>query len=257
MTKQIAILLLLLMLPTTSYGWGKRGHDVIAHIAECHLTKGVLEGVTELLDGRSMVYYANWMDSASRTAKYRDTYTWHYFNMEMRDDCSTAKRERHGDLLTAAEELEARLRDESLTREERGVALRMYIHIIGDMHQPMHIGREEDHGGGDIPVVYFVESTSLHAVWDYHIVEGCHSWSYSEWQQQIDRLNEAEVRAVTAGGYAEWIDATHEVTREIYRRTPAEHRIFYEYVDHFTPIVEQQLLYAGLRLAAKLNMIIN
>ncbi len=249
------LFIITLVLPLESFGWGKRGHDIIAYIAECHLTTEAQTRVAELLDGRSMVYFANWMDSASRTPKYKHTYTWHYFNMELRDNIATAKRERKGDLLSAAELLEQQLRDTSLPTEERTTALKMYIHIIGDMHQPMHLGRDEDQGGGDLPVVYFTESTSLHAMWDYHIIEGSHNWSYSEWQQQIDRLNSNDEQTVVAGDYTKWLNETHTVTREIYRRTPAETRVFYEYVDHFAPTVEKQLLHAGLRLAKMLNSI--
>lgn len=248
-------MMILISLPLQGFGWGKRGHDVICHIAERHLTPQALERVTQLLDGRSMVYYGNWMDGASRTDEYRHTYTWHYFNMELREDVQSAKRDPSGDVLSALEQIERGLSGGELSREQQAVALKMYIHLMGDLHQPMHLGRSGDSGGGDTPIVYFVESTSLHAVWDYHIVEGCHAWSYTEWGEQIDRLSESQIAQVQQGSLAEWIDATHEITREIYRSTPRGHRIFYEYLDHFTPIVEQQLLYAGLRLSSQLNSI--
>lgn len=246
------LLSLLFLAPSSIMAWGKKGHDVICYIAENHLTDSALARVTEVLDGRSMVYYSNWMDSASHTSEYADTREWHYFNVDRRESIATQKRSKNGDLLSAVEGLVAELTVGDLSDEQENIALKMLIHLVGDMHQPMHLGRESDEGGNTIPVVYFVESASLHAIWDYHLVEGVHSWSYTEWQQQIDRglVDEA---MVTSGSYGEWLDATHQITKEIYRDTPAETRIFYEYSDKYSPIVEQQLLYAGLRLAHILN----
>lgn len=252
MRSLILLFLALLCVPQSTMAWGKKGHDVICYIAERHLTPNVLARVTELLDGRSMVYYANWMDSASHTREYAETKEWHYFNVDRRESIATQKRSKKGDLLTAVEGLVVALKDGKLSREQEVEALKMLIHLVGDMHQPMHLGHEDDEGGNNIPVVYFVESTSLHALWDYHLIEGVHVWSYTEWQEQIDRgLVDAEV--VVSGSYQEWLEATHQITKEIYRDTPAETRVFYEYSDKYAPIVEQQLLYAGLRLAHILN----
>ncbi len=249
----IILLLLLLIIPTHSFAWGKKGHDVICYIAECHLSTEAMQRVTKVLDGRSMVYYGSWMDQASHTKKHAETLPWHYMNMELRESTQTTKRSKDGDLLSALPQIEESLRSGELSPEEEAIALKMFIHLIGDLHQPLHLGRVADSGGNTIPVVYFVESTNLHALWDYHLVEGCHAWSYTEWQQQIDRLSDEAEQKVVMGDYTTWIEATHDITRQIYRKTPVESRIFYEYVDHFAPIVEQQLLYAGLRLAYLLN----
>ncbi len=248
----VSLLSLLLLAPHPIMAWGKRGHDVICYIAECHLTEGALARVTEVLDGRSMVYYSNWMDSASHTKEYAETKEWHYFNIDRSESIESQKRSKKGDILSAVEGLVAELKVGDLTAEQESVALKMLIHLVGDMHQPMHLGRASDEGGNNIPVVYFVESTSLHSIWDYHLVEGVHTWSYTEWQSQIDRglVDEEEV---VSGSYREWLDATHQITKEIYRDTPAETRIFYEYSDKYAPIIEQQFLYAGLRLAHILN----
>ena len=50
-----------------AFGWGQKGHDVVAYIAECHLSRRAARRVTRALEGRSPVYYANWMDNASHT----------------------------------------------------------------------------------------------------------------------------------------------------------------------------------------------
>ncbi|MFI3303456.1 MAG: S1/P1 nuclease [Rikenellaceae bacterium] len=247
------LLLTLLMAVNNSYGWGKRGHDVVCYIAECNLSPEALENVTDLLDGYSMVYFSSWLDSASNTSEYKHTKTWHYMNMEKRDRVATMERVKEGDVLSASEISIATLRNNKSSREEKSVALKMLIHLIGDMHQPMHIGRLGDQGGNKIPVVYFVDSTTLHSAWDYNIVMGAHEWSYTEWQQQLDRLSDEQEAIVVSGDMADWVEQTQGVAQEIYRDTPAETRIFYDYMVKYTPIVEQQLLYAGVRLAHILN----
>lgn len=250
----LSILLLAVNL-TSAYGWGKKGHDVIAYIAECHLSPEVLARVEKVLDGRTMIYYSSWMDSASNRPEYSYSKTWHYFNLGRRESVLEAKRHKKGDLLSAVTDIETKLRSGTLSAEDEKVALMMMIHLIGDMHQPMHMGESENEGGGTIPVVYFVESTSLHAMWDYHIVEGAHSWSYTEWQIQIDRESEEREREITSGSYVDWLMQTHELAKLVYRKTPAETRVFYEYIDDFRPIIEEQFLKAGLRLAHVLNSI--
>ncbi|MFI3247988.1 MAG: S1/P1 nuclease [Rikenellaceae bacterium] len=251
----ITILYLVALLPQSAWAWSKKGHDVICYIAENHLTDKALSKVTEILEGKSMVYYSSWMDTASHTKEYEHTAQWHYFNI----DKSVAQTERveGGDALSAVAALVAQLGSGTLEGKEQSDALKMLIHIVGDMHQPMHMGRKEDYGGNTIPVVYFTESTNLHTLWDYHIVEGARSWSYSEWQDQIDRASKREIKEITSGSYADWAAQTFEVAKEVYKDTPAETRVYYDYVAKYGPIVEQQFLYAGLRLAHILNEIYN
>ncbi len=253
MQRVIVSILLLLAIPPAAFGWGSKGHDVVCYIAECHLSQRAKAEVSELLEDRSMVYYSSWADGAKYTKEYSYTRPWHYLNMERRESVATAKRSKDGDLLSALEAMEAILRDESADHEAQSFALKIYIHLVGDMHQPMHLGREVDEGGGSIPIIYFTESTSLHSAWDYHLPMGVREWSYMEWQHQMDRLSEAEEATIVAGSYADWMDATHEITNMVYRDTPVETRIFYEYVAKYRPIIEQQLLYGGLRLAWLLN----
>ncbi len=248
----IFLLSILMLAPHSLFAWSKKGHDVICYIAENHLSKRAMAKVTEVLDGRSMVYYSSWMDNASHTPEYDYTSGWHYFNIDKGGSAETQKRSKDGDVLSATKDLVSQLKSGELSAEDESVALKMLIHMVGDMHQPMHLGREDDRGGNNIPVVYFVESTSLHSMWDYHIVMGAHEWSYTEWQNQIDR-GLVDEQAIVSGSYEDWANATHEIANEIYRDTPAETRVSYDYLAKYTPIIEQQFLYAGLRLAHILN----
>ncbi|MDE6046207.1 MAG: S1/P1 Nuclease, partial [Alistipes sp.] len=92
-------------------------------------------------------------------------------------------------------------------------------------------------------------------IFDTAVPEAAHRWSYTEWQQQIDRLSKEEIAAVQAGEPRDWVLETFEICKEIYDYTPEGTKVSYDYVAKYTPIIEQQFLRGGLRLARLLNEI--
>lgn len=248
-------LLLLLTLPALlrAGAWGQKGHDVTAYIAECHLAPAAAARIDRVLDGHSPVYYANWLDNASHTPEYAFTKTWHYRNVDQGETPATAPRNPQGDVLEAVERLTARLKQGGLTPDEEARDLKMLIHLVGDLHCPMHAGRLSDLGGNRRPVLFFARETNLHSVWDNKLPEAAHRWSYTEWQREIDRLPAGEAAAVAAGTPADWFEETHAVCEEIYDSTPEGAKISYDYIARYAPVVERQLLRGGLRLARLLN----
>ena len=239
----------------TALGWGQKGHDVTAYIAECNLTPEAAQEIDRVLDGDSPVYYANWLDSASHTPEYAYTRTWHYANIDEGYTYDTMPKEPAGDVVTAVNDLVAELKSKELSAEKEAEALKMLIHLVGDMHCPMHLGRLSDLGGNRRPVRFFNRETNLHSVWDTNIPEAAHKWSYSEWQQQIDRLTDEEAAQIAAGEPADWVKETHEICKEIYGFTPEGTDISYDYLFKYTPVVERQFLRGGHRLARLLNEI--
>jgi hypothetical protein len=238
----------------TALPWGQKGHDTVAYIAECHLTPEAKAAAEELLDGKSIVYYANWMDNASHTPEYAYTKTWHYKNIDADETFAEAKLNDKGDIVTALNEQILVLGDTTKSKEERALALKMVVHFLGDMHQPMHLGRLSDLGGNRHEVRYFKNPTNLHTVWDSRLVESAHKWSYTEWQQQIDRATpEEEAAILSLTTPAEWAEQTYGICREVYEKTPADMNIEYTYIADWTPVIEQQFLRGGLRLAKVLN----
>ena len=185
--KRLILMGLCLLFARGAFAWGQKGHDVTAHIAERHLTPEAAEKVRKALDGYSPVYIANWLDFASYWPEYAYSKTWHYLNIDEGETLESMPRNPKGDVLTAVTELTEKLKSGHLTPEEETISLKMLIHLVGDMHCPMHLGRLSDLGGNKRPVRFFGRDTSLHSAWDTNIPEAAHKWSYSEWQQQIDR----------------------------------------------------------------------
>lgn len=244
-----------MMSALTAYPWGQKGHDTVAYIAECHLSPEAKAATEELLDGRSIVYYANWLDNASHTPEYSFSKTWHYKNIDEDETFETAKINEKGDIVTALEKQIAVLRDTTLSKEERSLALKMTVHLLGDIHQPMHLGHASDLGGNRWEVRYFKNPTNLHSVWDSKIVESAHKWSCSEWQQQIDRADTAQTAEILSlSTPQEWAKETYMISKEVYEKTPQDFNIEYNYIAEWTPLIEQQFLKGGLRLAEVLNV---
>lgn len=238
-------------------GWGQKGHDVIAYIAEKHLTGRTKRAVSEILEGRSIVYYSSWMDNLRNSPRwdggYDVTKTWHYANVDEGHTYESMRKEQAGDVLTALDRIISGLKSGELCDSLKSDYLKMLVHLIGDMHCPMHAGRLTDRGGNEVRVMWFGTPTDLHSVWDTEMIESARKWSYTEWQRQLDRYGRKQIKAVTSGIVREWFDETVAAAEFIYENTSAGDDLRYRYIYDFNDLLERQLLYAGYRLAAVLN----
>lgn len=249
-SRYFSLSILCLLLPLCAFGWGQKGHDVVAAIAQRHLTPKAAATVDSLLQGKSLVYWANWLDNASHTPEYDYSRTWHYKNIDADETFEKSFVNPKGDILRALREQSALL---NAPDEDNALALKMVTHLMGDLHQPMHFGRYSDRGGNKVPVKFFERDTNLHSVWDSSIPETGHKWSYTEWADQIDRASDSLESILLEGDFDSWGRETYEIAKEIYATTPENTVISYDYIARWTPVIEQQLLKGGLRLAKVLN----
>lgn len=241
----------------SAFGWGQKGHDTVAYIAECNLTPEAKDQIKDLLDNKSIVYYANWLDNASHTPDYAYTKTWHYKNIDADETFESAKINENGDIVNALESQINILGNKELSKEERALALKIVVHLLGDIHQPMHMGHASDQGGNRWNVKYFKSPKNLHSVWDSSLVESAHKWSYTEWQKQIDRATPAEKADILfSSSPKDWAMETYKIAMKVYDETPQDTNIEYSYISDWTPVIETQLLRGGLRLAYVLNSIL-
>lgn len=240
----------------SAFGWGQKGHDVTVFIAENNLTPATLEKVTELLDGKSMVYWANWLDNASHTPEYAYSKTWHYKNIDDGFEYVEAPLHKDGDIVRAIHKQVEILKNPQASKEDQQLALKILVHLMGDIHQPMHMGHASDLGGNRWPVKYFGRDSNLHSVWDSSVPESAHKWTYTEWNNQINRATPEQKLEILADGTPEkWGEETFDICKSVYILTPQGTDISYDYISLWTPVVEDQLLKGGLRLADVLNSI--
>ena len=257
--------ILMLLDPTQAFAWGAKGHDIVAAIAEQHLTPKAKRKINKLLDGRSIVYYSSWMDNIQNSPYwengYNKTKTWHYANVDKGLTYQTMQKNENGDVVNGLEFLTKQMTEnyDNLTDSMRVDYLKMIVHMVGDMHCPMHAGRLSDRGGNGTRVLWFRNQSSLHSVWDSKIIGSARQWSYSEWVEHLDRTNRKYKKSVMQGTYEEWFTATVEGAARIYdyveSSSDKQAELSYQFVYDFSPILEEQLLNGGYRLAYVLNTI--
>ncbi len=253
-----------LMNSVAAYCWGPTGHDVVAAIAEKHLTKKTKKAIDKILEGRSIVYYSSWMDNIQNSPYWNDGYnqtkTWHYANVDKGETYESMQKNENGDVVVALERLADQLINnyDNLTDSIRSDYVKMIVHMVGDMHCPMHAGRLSDLGGNRTRVKWFGRNTNLHSVWDSKIVESARNWSYSEWTDQLDRTSKEFKASVMCGDYEEWFVETVEGAASIYdyvEKLGNDPNLSYQFVYDFSPLLENRLLVGGYRLAYVLNSI--
>lgn len=260
-----ALSLVMMLNSLSGFAWGPMGHDVVAAIAENHLTDKTKAKLNELLDGRSIVYYSSWMDNIQNSPYwengYNQTKTWHYANVDKGETYQTMKKNEKGDVVVALTTLTDQLKNdyENLTDSMRCDYVKMIVHMVGDMHCPMHAGRLSDLGGNKMKVRWFGRNTNLHSVWDSKIVESARKWSYSEWRDQLDRTSEECQATIVTGSFEEWFCETVEGAASIYKYVEdmgeENPNLSYQFVFDFSPLLENRLLVGGHRLAYVLNSI--
>ena len=260
-----AMSMIMLLSSISAFGWGPKGHDVVAAIAEQHLTKKAKKAIDEILDGKSIVYYSSWMDNIQNSPYwengYNKTKTWHYANVDKGHTYQTMSKNEAGDVITGLEFLTKELTEnyDNLTDSTRADYVKMIVHMVGDMHCPMHAGRLSDRGGNGTKVKWFGQNTNLHSIWDSKMIDSARKWSYSEWVDQLDRTDKKFKSSVMRGTYEEWFKETVEGAASIYEYVESMGKdnpnLSYQFVYDFSHLLEDRLLVGGYRLAYVLNMI--
>ena len=250
---RIALILAAMASALTASAWGQKGHDVTVCIAERHLTPATRAMVDSIFEGRSLVYWANWLDNASHTPEYAYTKTWHYRNVDADKSYFTQPKHPDGDITDGIRLSIRVLADSAQTSANRALALKMLTHLLGDLHQPMHLGHATDYGGNTVKVKYFGRDANLHGIWDTNLVESAHKWSYTEWADQLDRLAPSQEVLILSGNVDDWAQRKVEDAAKVYEATPEGSKLSYNDVARWTPMIEDSFLCGGLRLAHILN----
>lgn len=232
--------------------WGKTGHRVTAQVAEKYLTPVARQKVKALLKGKSLALVSTFGDDIKSDDRFRKYSPWHYVNYPLNKEYEDQRPSDQGDIVMGIAKCVEVLEDPKASDEDKEFFLKMLVHFIGDLHQPMHIGKAEDKGGNDIQVRWFSEGSNLHRVWDSNMIDEF-QMSYTELSNNLPVLTPDMTNNISRGDYKDWMRETRQLTKEVYASARIGEKLGYRYMyDHFGE-VRMQLLKGGIRLAAMLN----
>ena len=125
------------------------------------------------------------------------------------------------------------------------------MHLVGDIHQPLHVGNGEDRGDNDVKIKYFWESSNLHRVWDSGMIDG-QNMSYTEWVVKINHATDNQISDWQNDPVLDWADESKNLRPSVYDIGDKKNLTYRYNYDHIAQ-VELRLLQAGIRLAGLLN----
>src|SRR5262249_36900874 len=148
-------------------------------------------------------------------------------------------------------EFKAILKDPARPVEERRMALRFVVHLVGDLHQPLHVGDNHDRGGNDTQVRFFTRGSNMHRTWDTDIIERA-GRDEGRWLDDLGTMDTPEASAKAMSGTVEdWATESLLAARQAYQDPGTGQRIKPgtklgdAYQDANLPVVRWRLYQAG------------
>ena len=197
----LAVAAALLGTPTAGQAWGVNGHAMVADIAMKILSDPATGAPATVAALQRLLPFAHDVDSgtlpvktiadiASAPDSYRagphpETTQWHFVDIPLQAAGYDAARDCHFSvdgtasvpeetcIVAKLPEMVAILADKSKSDQERGLALAFVVHLVGDIHQPLHAENDNDKGGNDRKFTWRggTMPTNLHTVWDSTLID--------------------------------------------------------------------------------------
>ena len=213
----ILLFLLLLGAGTSLFAndWGKTGHRIVGEIAERQLTDNVKEIIYDILDGESLSSVSTWADEMRSNPDWRPYDKWHYVNLPSDIEYMEMKHTQENIVIIINRAI-AILKSPSADKEMKKFYLKYLVHLIGDLHQPMHTGQYEDYGGSKIPLKFkgrkgTETNTNLHVLWDSNLIDDF-KMSFTEWSNHLqNKLGRTEINQSDVLG---WTYESHQYAKE-------------------------------------------
>lgn len=253
--RQLSLLAFAAFTCVSAFAYDAVGHRIIADIAYQNLTPAARRQVDLVLGTRGMIYEATWADEIRSDKAYSYSYQWHYQDLD--DNMSDAQIKsllknptaegKH--LFYALDSLTTLLKKDRNNAE----ALKFIVHLTGDLHQPLHMGRKDDKGGNTVEYNWFGKKANLHSVWDGSLIE-YKKMSFSEYSSYLQYKYEPKRESYKKCGILESVIAAYQVRNAIYAYDYTE-KSNYLYAYKFMDSLDDMLYRGGIQLATILNSI--
>lgn len=246
MIKQLLITFLSFSISLQVFAWGKTGHHIVAEIAFKKLDKRTRKNVRCYLQGMSIEDAATWMDDVRKDPSYDFMKPFHYINAVKGND---PERTTNENIVSVIEKTINELKNpQQLSKEEIKKRLCYLFHLVGDLHQPLHVGYETDKGGNTVAIYLHGKKENLHWLWDDLMIQDKkiglkQCWHVKRTATQRKKLTEIDV--------LQWAKESRAYLPKVYALSLPN--IDEQYEAEAAPIIKSQLNIAGWRLAAILK----
>lgn len=171
--------LMLFLFPLTIYSWNATGHALIMALALHKMPQTTQHSLLALnhtaLDGikpQSLLEASVWLDKFY-SPKYRFLKKLHYTDIPFGQEKYFPKKQTQFNAIAALHYAHYVLESRYHSALDKTLALRIYLHVIADLHQPMHAISyyskrfpQGDKGGNRYRIKVFHRHTNLHHFWD-------------------------------------------------------------------------------------------
>lgn len=250
--RSIALFFLLCFIGTQSFGWGVTGHRATGWIAEKHLSAKAKKKVRAILNQESLAMVSTWMDEIRSDSTYNYTADWHWVTIENGKTYAESPKNPNGDVIITLERLISELKSHTLDKKKEQEALKMLVHLVGDIHQPLHVGCCDDQGGNKVKVKWFRGESNLHRVWDSDMIDDT-KLSYTELGESLGQPTKATIAKWQKASVRDWANESMTYRNEVYDIKDGNLSYRYSYLHLQT--AKDRMLQAGIRLAGILNQI--
>jgi len=250
--KKTLIFVCLFLLLTPALAWGPTGHRATGWIAEQYLTAKTRKRLAAILEQESLAMVSTWMDEIRSDSTYNYAIDWHYTTVPDGRRYEDVEANPDGKVIMMIEKFRKELGTGTLTAKQEREYLKMLVHLVGDIHQPLHVGKPGDKGGNDVKVKWFRNDSNLHRVWDSEMIDDT-KLSYTELAQSLIRPDAAVVKQWQSATVRDWAMESMSYRPQVY--SIGNGQLGYQYSYKYLGIARLRMLQAGIRLAGVLNQI--
>lgn len=253
MSKTLILLLTLgCFFSMKAIAWGPNGHRIVGEIAQKHLDGGAKRAIKKLIGRETLAMVSNWPDFIRSDATYNYTHPWHYVTIPDGKCYDDIEKEPKGDVIEAIGRMIKTLKNKEKSQEEKIQALKFLVHFVGDIHQPLHVGKPGDRGGNDVRVKWFNKEVNLHHLWDEELI-ALQQLSYTEFASNLDIANKQVVKQWMKDDINVWVKESMDLRPSVY--AIGDGVLGYNYNFLNSEHLSRRLLQGGIRLAGVLNSI--
>ena len=231
--------------------WGATGHRATGYIAEQYLKPRVKKKLAQVLQGESLAMVSTWMDEIRSDSLYTFTEDWHWTTIPDGQRYEDAEKNTlDGKAIQQLERMVRELKSGKLDAKTEREYIKFLVHLVGDLHQPLHVGRPGDRGGNDVKVKWAGRDSNLHRVWDSDMIDDTRL-SYTELANSFVKPDAVTLANWQRASIRDWAHESMTFRAQVYDIGNGSLGYRYSYRNFST--AKLRLLQAGVRIAALLN----